>query len=404
MKHWLVGVSALALGVVAASIPHGRSVLAQQGASPAFAQGSAATSSQTAPPPVTVPEIPFDSSTDFLKYSPDMNFGEVLGVAINSKNHLVVLNHPGSPTQGPLYGNASTQLLEFDLATGRFVREIGKNVYGLGYGHGIRFDRADNLWVVDKGTNAAVRFNPAGYVTMNLGRRPEGPDDPEESWFRNGRGGAAPPPTQDGYFRGPTDIAFDSNDNLYISDGYTNGRVAKYDKHGAWVKSWGTRGAGGAHGDQNPGQFNTPHNIAVDRQNNVYVADRNNRRIQVFDVDGNFRRFIFLNAAYDKSHHPVLGNASPNAPDETQPWTLCITSGPTQYLYSSDSEPGRIYKMTLDGKILGTMGISGRDVKQFNWIHALACPTDDTLYVADMNNWRIQKLTMRPTQARDTAR
>jgi hypothetical protein len=364
----------------------------------------AAPSPQPAPAPVTVPEIPFDSSTDFLKYSADMNFGEVLGLAVNSKNRLVVLNHPGSPTSGPLYGNSSTQLLEFDLATGRYIREVGKNVYGLGYSHSIRFDRYDNLWVVDKGTNAVTKFNPAGYVTMNLGRRPEGPDDPDESWFRNGRGGTPPPPAQDGYFRGPTDIAFDSNDNMYISDGYTNSRVAKYDRHGAWVKSWGMRGSGGQHGDQNPGQFNTPHNIAVDRQNNVYVADRNNRRIQVFDVDGNFKRFVFLNAKYDKTHHPVLGNPTPNPPDETQPWTLCITGGQTQYLYTSDSEPGRIYKMSLDGRILGTMGISGRDVKQFNWIHALACPSDDTLYVADMNNWRIQKLTLRPGQARETGR
>ncbi|MBP7777301.1 MAG: 6-bladed beta-propeller [Acidobacteria bacterium] len=356
-------------------------------------QPAAAPSPQPAPSPVVVPEIPFDAATDFLTYSADMNFGEVLGVAINSKNRLVVLNHPGSATQGPLYGNASTELLEFDLATGRFVREIGKKVYGLGYGHAIRFDRHDNLWVVDKGTNTAVRFNPEGYVTMNLGRRPEGPDDPEESWF-HGRGGPPPPPAQDGYFRGPTDIAFDADDNIYISDGYTNARVAKYDKRGAWVTSWGTRGSGGPHADQNPGQFNTPHNIAVDRSNNVYVADRNNRRIQVFDADGTFRRFIFLNAVYDKTRHPVLGNLAASPPDETQPWTLCITSGATQYLYTSDSEPGRIYKMTLDGRILGTMGISGRDVKQFNWIHSLACPTDDTLYVADMNNWRIQKLTL----------
>ncbi len=362
-------------------------------------QPPAAPSPQPAPAPVTVPEIPFDASTDFLKYSPDMNLGEVLGVAVNSKNRLVVLNHPGSPTAGPLYGNASTQLLEFDLASGRFVREIGKHVYGLGYGHAIRFDRHDNLWVVDKGTNAAVRFNPAGYVTMNLGRRPEGPDDPEESWFRTGRGSAPPPPTQDGYFRGPTDIAFDSSDNLYIADGYTNGRVAKYTMGGAWVTSWGSRGSGGPHGDQSPGQFNTPHNIAVDRQDNVYVADRNNRRIQVFDVNGTFKRFIFLNAVYDKTHHPVLGNVPANPPDETQPWTLCITNGPTQYLYTSDSEPGRIYKMTLDGKLIGTMGISGRDEKQFNWIHALACPTDDTLYVADMNNWRVQKLTLHDGRA-----
>src|SRR5213083_591531 len=83
-------------------------------------------------------QIPFDSITDFFKNSPDMNFGEVLGVAVNSKGHVVVLNHPGSATSGPLYGNASTQLLEFDQ-TGKFVREIGKGVYGIGYSHSVRF-------------------------------------------------------------------------------------------------------------------------------------------------------------------------------------------------------------------------------------------------------------------------
>ena len=119
----------------------------------------------------TVPKIRFDSVPDFLKYSPDMNLGEVLGVAFNSKGTLAVLNHPGSSTVGPLYGNASTQIFEFD-ANGKFVREVGKGVYGLGYGHGIRYDKYDNLWIVDKGTHAVTKFNPAGYVTLNLGRRP----------------------------------------------------------------------------------------------------------------------------------------------------------------------------------------------------------------------------------------
>ena len=143
-------------------------------------------------PTVNPPLIPFDSVTDFLKYSPDMNLGEVLGVAVNSKGHVLVLNHPGSAMSGPLYGNATTQLLEFDQ-TGKFVREVGHGVYGLGYAHGVRYDKYDNLWVVDKGTHAAIRFNPAGYVTMNLGRRPEGPDDPGELYYRGnglGRGGA----------------------------------------------------------------------------------------------------------------------------------------------------------------------------------------------------------------------
>ncbi len=352
-----------------------------------------------APAPVTVPEIPFDSNPNFLKVSPDMNFGEVLGIAINSKGRIAVLNHPGSATNGPLYGNASTQLWEFDQ-NGKFIREIGKGVYGLGYGHGIRFDRQDNLWVIDKGTSAATRFNPEGYVTLNLGRRSEGPDEPD--YFRPlGRGGQAPPHI-DGYFGGPTDVAFDSDDNIYIADGYRNSRIAKFDKNGNWVKGWGQRGPGGPHGNENPGNMNTPHNIAIDKQNNVYVADRNNRRIQVFDRDGNFQRYILQNATYDKRRHPVLGNLAPNRPDETQPWTLCITPTTPQYLYSSDEEPGRIYKMTLDGKILGTLGKSGHEVKQFNWIHALACPTENDIYVADMNNWRVQKLTLHPERAAGT--
>jgi sugar lactone lactonase YvrE len=355
-----------------------------------------------APQNAVVPKIPFDTSADFLKYSPDMNLGEVLGVAVNSKGRIVVLNHPGSATSGPLYGNASTQLLEFDQS-GKFVREVGKGVYGLGYSHGVRFDKYDNLWVVDKGTNAVVRFNPAGYVTLNLGRRPEGPDDPAEFYYRGGRGAGAPPVHIDGQFRQPTDIAWDSDDNIYISDGYTNSRIAKFDKQGNWVMSWGSRGTGGTHADENPGQFNTPHNIGIDRQNNVYVADRNNRRIQVFDANGKFLRMIHLNVPYDKKRHPVLGNLSMNPPDETQPWTICITNTPTQYLYTSDSEPGRIYKMTLDGRIVGMIGESGRGPSQFNWIHGLACPSEDLLYVADMNNWRVQRIQLHPDRVRSTA-
>ncbi|HTD45534.1 MAG TPA: hypothetical protein VK687_15205, partial [Bryobacteraceae bacterium] len=111
------------------------------------------------------PLIPFDPDPNFLKLNYQMNLGEVLAVAVNSKGTVVVLNHPGSATSGPLYGNATTQLLEFD-STGKFVRELGKGVYGLGYAHGVRFDKYDNLWVVDKGTHAVMRFNPAGMVTL----------------------------------------------------------------------------------------------------------------------------------------------------------------------------------------------------------------------------------------------
>src|ERR1019366_9065494 len=108
---------------------------------------------------------------------------------------------------------------------------------------------------------------------------------------------------------------------------------------------------------------------------------------------GNFKKFIFLNVPYDKSRHPVLGNLLPDPPDETSPWTICITNGPTQYLFTTDAEPGRLYKLQLpEGKILGVWGESGHELGQLNWAHAIACPSEDLIYIADMNNWRGQKL------------
>jgi sugar lactone lactonase YvrE len=351
---------------------------------PAFAQQA-----PLAPGLQNAPEIPFDS-VPFLKLTPDRNLGEVLSVAVNSKGHVVVLNHPGSAGTGPVYGESTTQLFEFD-EKGNFVREIGRGVYGLAYSHSVRFDKYDNLWVVDKASMSVMKFDPAGMVLMNLGRRDEGPDEPR---YRH----ANPPPTPvDAMFNGSTDVAWDAQDNIYVGDGYFNSRVAKFDKDGNWIKQWGEPGGGGVHANENPGHISNPHNIGIDRQQNVYVADRGNRRIQVFDTDGNFKKFIFLNVPYDKTRHPVLGNMPANRPDETQPWTICITNTPTQYLYTSDSEPGRIYKLSLpDGKILGVLGKSGHVLGQFNWIHGLACPEENTLYVADMNNWRVQKLILHP--------
>jgi len=329
-----------------------------------------------------IPLISYESVPNFLKYSPEMNLGEVLAVAVNSHGRIMVLNHPGSASNGgPLYGNATSQLLEFD-ENGNYLREIGQNVYGLGYSHSIRYDRYDNLWLVDKGANTVIKFDPAGYVTMNLGRRPEGFDEHEHL-----SGPDAVP--VDGYFGGPSDVTWDQNDNIYISDGYLNSRVAKYDKHGNWIKTWGSYGT-------EPGQFNLLHSIAADREGNIYVADRSNRRIQVFDTDGNFRRIISLNAPFDKKMQPVLGNVSSSLPDATQPWALCITQGETQYLWAADQHPGRIYKLSMDGSILGMLGTSGKQLGQFNWIHGIDCSQEDVLYIADLNNWRVQKLILNP--------
>jgi hypothetical protein len=353
---------------------------------PGEAPGSGAVDNHAAP------AIPFEAE-DFIKFQNGKNLGEVLGVTVNSKGDVVILNHPGSATTGPLYGNATTEILQYD-SKGRFVREIGHGVYGLGYSHSARFDRYDNLWVVDKGTDSVIKFDPSGKVVMNLGRRAEGFDSahqehPKQSEAR----------TVDGWLGGPTDVTWDKDDNIFVSDGYINSRIAKYDKYGDWITSWGKYGKSGQHADENPYNFDNPHNLQADRDGNIYVADRGNRRIQVFDHDGKFEKFLFLNVPYDKTHHPVFGNLPPNPatrPDETEPWAMCISPTTPQYLFVVDAEPGRLYKMTLDGHILGYLGISGRRMGQFSWAHAIACPTENTLFVADMNNWRVIKLKLYP--------
>jgi hypothetical protein len=167
------------------------------------------------------------------------------------------------------------------------------------------------------------------------------------------------------------------------------------DKDGNWLKSWGEPG-------KEPGQFNTPHSIATDANDNVYVADRGNRRIQVFDKDGKFLRQFSIDVPVPPNARPAIGRI----PDEAMiargtfapgaPWSICITPPPHQVLYSSDAWPGRIYKLSLDGKVLGVLGQSGKQLKQFGWIHAMACPSENVIYVAELLNWRVQKLILKP--------
>src|SRR6266481_2944276 len=311
------------------------------------------------------PEIRYVADPNFLKLPPDTHLGEAVGVAVNSKGHIFVFSRGNST--GPAYGASAAQLLQF-LPDGRFVREIGHNLYAWSFAHSVRIDKDDNIWVADKGSDMVIKFNPEGRVAMVFGRKLEASDE-------------------------GTDMAWDSAGNTYISDGYINSRIAKADKDGNWLKSWGEPG-------DKPGQLNTPHSIAVDAQNNVYVADRGNRRIQVFDTDGKFLRQITIDVPAPADARPAIGNkpaSTTGAMSPGAPWTLCITPGPTQVLFTSDAFPGRIYKLSLDGKVLGVFGKSGKQPGQFGWVHAIACPSADELYVAELLNWRIQKLILEPT-------
>ncbi|HEX6895247.1 MAG TPA: peptidyl-alpha-hydroxyglycine alpha-amidating lyase family protein [Bryobacteraceae bacterium] len=333
----------------------------------------------------SVPEIPFDSIPEFLKLPEGMNFGEVPGVAVNSKGHVFVFTRSNS-ANGPAYAPAAAQLLEFG-ADGEFLREIGKGLYAWSEAHSVRIDRDDNIWAIDKGSDMIIKFNQAGRVVWTFGRRREAADEGAKAWEH-----VDPPlPPVDGLFRQPTDVAWDSEGNIYITDGYVNSRVAKYDNEGDWVKSWGEKGTG-------PGQFRLPHAIVIDRNNNVYVGDRTNRRIQVFDTGGKFLRMFSIDVPPVPGTHAVNG-ATPTGARLAgvigAPNSICITPGASQVLFVGESTfPGRIFKVALDGKVLGVIGRSGRQLKQFSGAHQLACPSENEIYAAETSNWRVQKLIL----------
>jgi len=338
-----------------------------------------------------VPVIPFTGSNP-LKLPKDLYLGEVTGVAVNSKGHVFVLSRGN--TTGPAYGAAAAQLLEFNR-NGKFIREVGKNLYAWSFAHTVRVDKGDNVWVADKGSDMVVKFNPGGRVVMVFGRKQEASDE-DTAPLKHPK---PPLPAEVGRFRQVTDVAFDPAGNAFISDGYINSRVAKVDRNGAWLKSWGERGT-------KPGEFNTPHSIAADAKGNIYVADRGNRRIQVFDGEGAFLREFTVDVPYNPKSRPAIGNMPDLAKIEASggaktmmpgsPWAVCITPGPNQVLYTADAFPGRVYKLSLEGKVLGVLGESGKQLKQFGWVHEIACPSENLLYVAELLNWRVQKLVLRP--------
>jgi len=338
-----------------------------------------------------VPEIPFDASVDFLKLPAGMNLGEVAGVAIDARRHLYVFSRTGA--RSTVRGASASQLFEFG-PDGAFIREIGKDLYGFAFAHTVRVDTDGNVWATDEGTNMIMKFNPAGRVTMVLGRRPEAVEAPAPE----AAPGAQPTPGW-GTFNRPTDVAWDREGNVFVADGYNNSRVVKIDKQGRWMKTWGERGS-------NPGQFNILHSIANDAAGNIYVADRSNRRIQVFDHDGAFIRQFTIDVPYDKAPNVLVGAMPDSRSDPLAvsgaPWAICITPGPNPVLFSADAVPGRIYKLSLDGKVLGVLGEAGKAPKQFGWIHEIACPSDHELYVAELLNWRVQRLSLQSSGLRAT--
>ena len=345
-----------------------------------------------------VPELNYDGNADLIQLP---SYGEVAGVATNSKGHVFVYARTGhgAATLGDerTFYHGGSRLFQFDQ-NGKYVKEIGQGVYAVNFAQQVRVDPQDNIWIVDSGSNQIVKFDPDGRYQLVLGRKPEninvrpgagvpasGGMPAEAGRGEGGRGGegrggfgggrGAPGAGINGdTFNRPADVTWDRAGNIYVADGFgPNNRIAKFTKEGDFVKTWGQTGSA-------QGQFNQIRGIASDANGNVYVADAGNRRIQVFTGDGAFKS-------------QIMNVGTPQA--------ICISGGATQYLYSSNSnepenmERGEIYKVRLTGEVVGRFGQAGKLPRQFGMVNAIDCRTENDLWVGEVWNWRAQKVTLK---------
>ncbi len=289
---------------------------------------------------VSIAQLAFRLVENMFHYPAYSVIGRLSGVAIAPSGNILALNRGYHP------------VLEFK-PDGSFVRSWGEGSTMFEGAHALRFDRQGNLWYVDAKDNIIYRFDSEGRTTGTLGTNPE-PWTYLTHVYERGVPGKAS-------LYQPTDIGWSKDGSSFVSDGYGNSRVAKFDKDGVFVKAWGERGA-------QPGNFNTPHSIVVDNNDIIYVADRGNSRIQTFDTEGNL-----------KSVWPM----------PTAPWALCLTGGPSQVMFVGSV--GRVYKMDLSGKMLGVFGRSGRMPGTVDSIHQIACPDEKGVYLANLYASRLDK-------------
>ena len=278
------------------------------------------------------------SRTEILDLSLPKNWylGEVAGLEFLSSGKMIVFNRGNHP------------LLVFSK-DGEFEREIGLGLFAVP--HGLFVDEQDFIWTTDQETHQVLKFDLAGKIHLILGRR----NSPGEGWFDNGY--------QLNLLNAPSDVALDSDNNIYVADG-GNFRIVKFDVHGNLLKSWGSEG-------QKEGLFNFPHSLVIDEKNLIYVTDRQNGRIQVFNTNGDFQ------AQWQDIGYPY---ELEKFDDET--------------LVFTDARSGEINKIDYDGKITERFGKWGKKESEYGFPHGIAVDKNHLVFVGELLNWRIQ--TVRP--------
>jgi DNA-binding beta-propeller fold protein YncE len=286
--------------------------------------------------PEDVPALDFVAVPSAVTLPEGTTMGAAAAVAFDPKGHLYVL------TRG------AQAFFEFD-ENGAFVRAFGDKMFTRS--HGLRIDADGNLWATDVGAHVVVKLNPAGDVLLTLGTRGQAGDWNEAAGTR--------------LLNQPNDVAFAPNGDVFVVQGHTPGargdaRVLKFDKTGKFVTSWGGKGKG-------PGQFDVAHGAAFDAKGLLWVMDRENQRIQVFDTNGTFVREMKYKGL------------------------PCSVAIGRDYVYMVNGFAGQLVQLDLGGKVLAATGRPGKALGEFGEAHFLAISPKGDLYVADSVNGALVK-------------
>ena len=264
-------------------------------------------------------------SVGFLEFPADCKLEAVSAVAVDAEDRPYVLQR-GTPP-----------LLAFD-AQGKYVRGWGEGLFKVP--HGLRIDKAGNIWTTDNGNHVLRKFSSEGKLLATLGT------------VDKATGG------KDG-FRAPDDLVFDTEGNIYVADS-GNARIAKLSPEGSYLAQWGAKGKG-------PGQFATAHGLAIDSENRIYVADRGNKRVQRFN-----------SAGQHLGDWSGFGNA----------FGLLIVG---TELLASEGDIHKIFHLNSEGKIVQEWG--GPDLLKLP--HLMAMDSHGKLYIAEVNGKRVQMFQKR---------
>jgi peptidylamidoglycolate lyase len=277
------------------------------------------------------------------------------GVAVDDQDHVYAF-HRGqerlTDAAPPDLNSRDHPVVVFD-SDGKFIRWAGDGIPGgLNFPHMLDIDADNMLWIADRNNHRVLKLNKdLNTVALQLGTTGEKGMDAT-------------------HFNLPADVAWTKNGDIFVVDGYGNNRVAKFSKDGKFIKSWGSGPEAPGTAD---GQFHLPHSIVVDYTDRLYVLDRENHRVQIFDANGNF-----------------LGKWT----DVGNPWGITIKrdGGRDGFAYLTDHATEQIFKVTMkDGKIVAKWGSRGQGPGQFDWAHDIAVDSKGAVYVSDTYGQRIQK-------------